>query len=223
MRSAVTWCCTFLYWSFDHYLLTVDLTFSQGDFNVPTTYRHLLVKCKRTGHPPVMTGPTLIHYKKSFASYLFFASAMIGQCREIKMLCVFGTDGWKGLNWELLTHLTRFIHASTNIKEELMSSNISQDLWNKILDDIFGKQLGTTFPESLVDVTTETKVDVKLEILLSKLLKNEHEVQSFILWFITCPWLKNPCYMYVQFMRKQVWVLLLNPFIPMPVKVSTVL
>ena len=49
---------------------------------------------------------------------------------------------------------------------------------------MFGKQLGTTFPEGLVDVITETKFDEKLEILLSKRLKNEHEVQSFILWFI---------------------------------------
>ena len=157
MRSTVTWCCTFLYWSFDHYLLTVDPTFSHGDFNVtPTTYRHLLVICKRTGHPPVMSGPTLIHYKKSFASYLFFASAMIGLCREIEMLHVFGTDGEKALiesfqhKFPFAQHLTCFIHARTNIKEELMSSNISQDLWNKILDDMFGKQLGTTFPEGFV-------------------------------------------------------------------------
>ena len=90
--------------------------------------------CKRTGHPPVMTGPTLIHYKKSFASYLFFASAMIGQCREIEMLRVFGTDGEKALiesfqhEFPFAQHLTCFIHARTNIKEELMSSNISQDL-----------------------------------------------------------------------------------------------
>lgn len=44
---------------FEHCVLTVDPTFCLGDFDVtPATYRHLLLECKRTGHPPVMIGPT---------------------------------------------------------------------------------------------------------------------------------------------------------------------
>ena len=35
-----------------------------------------------------------------------------------------------------------------------------------------------------MDVTTETRFDEKLDIWRRKWLKNEHEVQSFILWFI---------------------------------------
>lgn len=51
-------------------ILTVDPTFSLGDFDVtPTTYRHLLLHSKRTKQPPVLLGPTMIHYKKTFTTY----------------------------------------------------------------------------------------------------------------------------------------------------------
>ena len=50
-------------------VLTVDPTFSLGDFDVtPTTYRNLLLQCKKS---PVMLGPTLIHYKKPFQPTYF--------------------------------------------------------------------------------------------------------------------------------------------------------
>ena len=52
-------------------VLTIDPTFSLGDFDVtPTTYRHLLLVSKRTGKPPVMIGPTMVHYS---STYKFFA------------------------------------------------------------------------------------------------------------------------------------------------------
>ena len=52
-------------------ILTVDPTFSLGDFDVtPTTYRHLMLLSKRTNKPPVMLGPIMIHYKKTFTTYL---------------------------------------------------------------------------------------------------------------------------------------------------------
>ena len=51
-------------------ILTVDPTFSLGDFDVsPTTYRHLMLHTKRTKQPPVLLGPTMIHYKKTFTTY----------------------------------------------------------------------------------------------------------------------------------------------------------
>lgn len=58
----------------DFCVFTVDPTFSLGDFDVtPTTYCHLLLCGKRNHKPPVMLGPVMIHYRKSFPTYLFLA------------------------------------------------------------------------------------------------------------------------------------------------------
>ena len=62
-------------------IVTIDPTFSLGEFDVtPLTYRHLLLTTKRNNQSPIFLGPTLIHYRKTFATYLFFASSLIGQC-----------------------------------------------------------------------------------------------------------------------------------------------
>ena len=56
-------------------VLPVDPTFSLGDFDVtPTSYCHLLLRSSRTGKPPVMLGPIMIHYRKNFGTYVFFCS-----------------------------------------------------------------------------------------------------------------------------------------------------
>ena len=57
-------------------VLTIDLTFSLGEFHAqavtPITYHHLLLETKRTGTNPVFLGPTLIHYRKTFAVYYIY-------------------------------------------------------------------------------------------------------------------------------------------------------
>ena len=59
-------------------ILTVDPTFNLGAFDVtPTTYRHLLLESVRSGSPPVLIGPTMVHYHKTFYTYLFFAATLI--------------------------------------------------------------------------------------------------------------------------------------------------
>ena len=42
-------------------------------------------------------GPVMIHYKKSFASYLFFASSLVGLCPGLSNLRCFRTDGEEAL------------------------------------------------------------------------------------------------------------------------------
>ena len=59
-------------------VLTVDPTFNLGVFDVtPTTYRHLLLESVRSGSSPVLIGPTMVHYRKTFHTYLFFAASSI--------------------------------------------------------------------------------------------------------------------------------------------------
>ena len=49
-------------------VMTVDPTFSLGDFDVtPVTYRNLLFQSRRTGNAPVCIGPVMIHYRKTYS------------------------------------------------------------------------------------------------------------------------------------------------------------
>jgi len=112
---------------------------------------------------------------------------------EIEQLRVFGTDGEKALidafshEFPFATHLTCFIHVRRNIKEELGSTHLPQDVQTEILDDIFGKKVGTTLYEGLVDVSDEVKFEEKLELLQTEWMKQEHvkeEAQAFCKWFL---------------------------------------
>lgn len=109
-------------------VLTVDPTFLLGDFDV--TYRHLLLHSKRYKAPPVCIGPVCVHYKKTFQTYLFFASSIIGQCRKLEAVHAFGTDGEKALadafshEFRYAQHLTCFIHFRRNVKDKLHDSKM---------------------------------------------------------------------------------------------------
>ena len=55
--------------SFEFCIITVDPTFSLGEFDVsPLSYRNLLFETKRNSQPPIFLGPILIHYKKTFTT-----------------------------------------------------------------------------------------------------------------------------------------------------------
>ena len=79
-------------------ILTVDPTFSLGDFDVTVTaYRQLILQCKRSSEHPIFIGPVMIHYKKSFSTYFFFASTLVGIKPQLRKLKCFGTDGEQAL------------------------------------------------------------------------------------------------------------------------------
>ena len=107
-------------------IMTIDPTFCLGEFEcTPTTYRHLLVITRRYNTPPIFIGPVLIHYRKNFASFLFFASSLVSAKRELQRLKAFGTDGEETLveafahEFRFATHLYCFIHVRNNIKKNL--------------------------------------------------------------------------------------------------------
>lgn len=132
------YCCD----PFEFCVLAVDPTFCLGDFDVtPTSYHHLLLESVRTGKPPVMIGPTLVHYKKSFQTYLFFASSLVGLKKKLDHLHTFGTDGEKALfdafshEFQFALHLTCFIHVWKNIKEKLSECAVPGAVRNEVLDN----------------------------------------------------------------------------------------
>ena len=175
-------------------IVTIDPTFSLGEFDVtPITYRHLLLETRRGNSTPIFLGPILIHYKKSFASYLFFASSLIGLCPQLQAIRVFGTDGEQPLinafshEFGFSQHLTCFIHVRKNIKEKLSNCNIQSDVALKVLNDVFGYRMGTVFQEGLVDSTDVEDFQAKLESLIEKwnTLANSSsaDMAEFIDWF----------------------------------------
>ena len=170
-------------------IVTIDPTFSLGEFDVtPLTYRHLLLTTKRYNQPPIFLGPILIHYRKTFATYLFFASSLIGQCPQLEGVRAFGTDGETALI-KAFSHEFGFfqhIHVRRNIKDKLNECHVPSPAAQQILDDIFGKRIDSVFQEGLVDSTDNTFQD-KLEYLLAKWSTIEctsaTDMDGFIQWF----------------------------------------
>ena len=121
---------------------------------------------KRYGRSPVLIG---IHYRKTFSTYLFFASSLIGHNPQLQGVRVFGTDGEQALidafshEFTFSQHLTCFVHVRRNIKQELEDGHIPCKLSQKFLDDIFGQRLWPVFVEGLVDASDEDDFQVKLD------------------------------------------------------------
>ena len=175
-------------------VLTADPTFNLGQFDVtPTSYNHCLLRSVRTGNSPVFIGPTLIHYKKTFHTYLFFASTLIGLRRQLEALRAFGTDGEKPLSdafsheFRYAVHLTCFNHCRQNIKREMQQLGYPESLISDVLNDIFGHQEGSTFFEGLVDSSNEEEFESKLAMLKDQWEEKEniHGTKTgFYNWFV---------------------------------------
>ena len=176
-------------------ILTVDPTFNLGAFDVTvTTYRHLMLKCRRTKNYPAFIGPVLIHFKKSFSTYHFFSSTLVGLRPKLSCLKSFGTDGEIALyqafkhSFPSATHLLCTIHARRNIKSKIQEMGISESVQQVILGDIFGKQVGTHHLEGLIDAENDEEYDDGLCSLIGKWKAldtgKDGPVCSFTEWFL---------------------------------------
>ena len=159
----------------------------------PTTYRQCLLTSVRSGKSPVYIGPTMIHYRKTFHTYFFFASTLIGLHQELQGLRAFGTDGEKSLvdasshEFRYTIHLKCFIHVRQNIKRKLQELQYSQTVMTEVLNDIFGCKQGDTFAEGLVDSSSEEDYDKKLQGLEERWnhFEEAHHIEGGIYdWFV---------------------------------------
>ena len=181
--------------SFKFGVLTVDPTFSLGEFDAtPITYRHLLLETRRSGCTPILLGPVLIHYRKDFSTYLYFASTLVGLNRQLQAVRAFGTDGEQALidafahELTYSQHLTCFIHVRRNIKDKLSSCGIPTGESNKIMDEIFGHQVGHVFVEGLIDVSNDAEFQEKLDLCVQAwqelALPSSANMSCFVEWFL---------------------------------------
>ena len=174
-------------------IVTVDPTFSLGDFDVTlVTYRHRLLTSKQSNQHPAMVGPVMIHYRKTFSTYLFFASSLLGMRRELASLKCFGTDGEQALveafqcQFSSSDHLTCSIHVRKNTKAKLQELGIAERPKYTILNDLFGKKEGSHYTEGLVDSSSDTMYDAVFDTLVEnwkKLDVSESSLQKFVEWF----------------------------------------
>ena len=135
----------------------------------------------------------MIHYRKTFHTYLFFASTLAGLRRELQALRAFGTDGDKALadafshEFHYAIHLICFIHCHQNIKTELQDLDFSETSTTEILKDIFGHQEGNTISDGLVDSMDEDDIDIKFEVTKGhweELEKSNGAKSGFYSWFV---------------------------------------
>ena len=192
LRDLVRFCTS----PFEFSVLTVDPTFCLGDFDVTLiTSRHLFLQSKRYHQSPVFVGPSCIHFRKNFSAYLFFASTLIGQCKELEGVRAVGTDGEQALidafkhEFGFSQHLTCFLHVRRNMKEKLRECNIPSQVTIDILNDTFGNKLGSVYVNGLVDADDTEDFDIKVKNLISKWrglqCTSTSDMEGFINWFQT--------------------------------------
>ena len=173
-------------------ILSVDPTFSLGDFNVTCiVYRHLLIKDRRTKESPIMLGPVLVHQRKCFDTYHFFISSLIGLARNLDSVLAFGTDGEEALvlafkkQLKFAIHLRCFRHMKQNILQKLtVDMGLSQSEASDIILHIFGGKSGPTFFEGLVDAENESTFDENLMKFQSIWPAETDGRLSFYSWFV---------------------------------------
>ena len=90
-----------------------------------------------------MIGPMLLHQRKTFKSYNFFFSKLVGMNKDMAAVLAFGTDGEKALTQALeknvyhALHLRCFTHFKDICKEQLKW--IPHGVQAEFLADVFGR------------------------------------------------------------------------------------
>ena len=126
-------------------VFSVDPTFNLGDFSLTvTSFSNLLLKNERNGKHPVMIGPMMVHQRKVFSTYHFFASSLVSLKPALSNLLAFGTDGEECLfnafsvQFAQACHVRCFLHFRDNCKAKLLEMKVSNDAMLEIIQDIFG-------------------------------------------------------------------------------------
>ena len=166
-------------------LLCVDPTFNLGDFSLTvTSYSNLLLMNQRTGKHPTMIGPMLIHRRKLFSSYHFFASSLVSLRPSLCHLQAFGTDGEENLykafasQFSEACHIRCFLHFRDNCKSKLQDMKVANDSIQEIIHDIFGSLVKGR--KGLVDADSAENVKERLVQLRDRW---EFIASGFYDWF----------------------------------------
>lgn len=150
-------------------VLGLDPTFNLGDFFVTvTTYENLILRNRKTGKHPVFIGPMLVHQRRTYETYYYFASELLKLRGTLTSLNAVGTDGEEQLRKAFGTifpgaiKLLCSVHKRDNIKMKLRQLGVSEPSSKQVLDSIFGYQVGSTFYTGLIDAEDAHDFDDKM-------------------------------------------------------------
>lgn len=160
--------------------LSVDPTFNFGKFEVtPFTYKHLFLKCKRTGMAPSFLGPTAIHYSKQKSVYKKIVHAVTNSAPDLaekgKGFITDGEDALHSALGEGMRHATGlrcFRHFQQNCRDKLHKLGIQKPQHQRFfLETVFGKAT----EEGVLDA--DDKSDLKTRLLAAKEPLNTEEAK----------------------------------------------
>ena len=151
-------------------VFTADTTYNLGDFYViPMAYQHLMLEDTVSRKHPYFLGPTLVHQRKNFSAFNYFASTLVGFKKKLQEVQAFGTDGDPALiealahNFRSVKQLRCFIHLKKNIAEKLRDRRIPSREAQELIADIFGKRSGNTCQQGLVDSENGDDFDARFK------------------------------------------------------------
>ena len=135
----------------------------------------------------------MVHYKKSFSTYLFFASTLVGIRPELSKLKCFGTDGEQALFEAFQTafpetiHLLCSLHMKRNIKAKLRELGVSESVQQTVVSDIFGQQIGSQHVEGLIDSDSDDEYGKGYDVISKKWKRLDSKeggsMHIFVTWF----------------------------------------
>ena len=150
-------------------VVCADTTYNLGEFYVtPLSYKHIMLEDIRTGKPPLLPGPVLVHQQMKFTSFNYFASSLIDADKSLRYVQAFGTDGDTNLS-DALSHcfpfatvLRCFIHFERNLHGKLRELNIPKKIADEYVRDVMGFRIGDTYQKGLVDCVSVREFDQQL-------------------------------------------------------------
>ena len=116
----------------------------------------------------------LVHQKRTYETYFYFASELLKQRKSLGSLCAIGTDGEEQLSNAFVTVFPEAVkllcsfHKRDNIKMKLRELNVSERESKEIMNTIFGYQVDGALYLGLVDSNDTNDFQVKLEGLKNK-------------------------------------------------------
>ena len=118
---------------------------------------------------PTMAGPILVHQRKNFAAFNYFASILICFNKRLQQIQAFGTDGDEALveafthNFPFATQLRCFLHVKRNILSKLNERGIPSSFSEEFIADMFGRRISDRYEEGLVDATSAEDFQIHLQ------------------------------------------------------------
>ena len=115
---------------------------------------------------PTMAGPMLVHKRKNFSSFNYFANTLVGFNKQLQHITVFGTDGDQALieafshNFSKAKQLRCFIHLKQNVAGKLKDTGMPPSVCQDFLSDIFAS---VVIEEGLVDSSSIAEFDGHLQ------------------------------------------------------------